>query len=68
MDPDISKTTVDLRKGAESAFESFRKFCVKALDPENVTGKHQVLSGGIGALHCYGVRFEKLSESYDKVD
>jgi hypothetical protein len=69
MNPDISKTAVDLREGADSAFESFRKFCVNALNPENVTEENTKFCQVVLAL-CTATdsNYEKLRESYDKAD
>lgn len=69
MDPDINKTAIDLRNGADSAFESFRRFCMKVLDPEKVTeenGKfHQVVLALCTATES---NYEKLRVSYDNAD
>jgi hypothetical protein len=69
MDPDISKCAVDLRKGADSAFESFRTFCMKALDPKNVREENSKFCQVVLAL-CTAAEsnYEKLRESYDKAD
>lgn len=69
MDPDVSKSAVDLRNGADSGFESFRRFCVKALDPANVVEENSKFCQVVLAL-CTATEsnYEKLRESYDKAD
>jgi hypothetical protein len=69
MDPDISKTAVDLRKAADFTLESLRNFCVKTLDPQNVTEENSKFCQVVLAL-CTAAEsnYEKLRESYDKAD
>ena len=69
MDPDVSNIAAELRKCADSAFESFRRFCVKALDPESVTEENSKFCLVVLAL-CTATEsnYEKLRESYDKAD
>ncbi len=69
MDPDISKSAIKLKEVSDSAFESFRRFCVKALDPKNVTEENSKFCQVVLAL-CTAAEsnYEKLRESYDKTD
>jgi hypothetical protein len=64
MDPDISKSAVDLRKGVDSALESFRTFCMKALDPKNVTEENSKFCQVVLAL-CTAAEsnYEKLRDT-----